>query len=142
MEIVQLYNFLMWAIVVDTSILVAVAVEEATKPALIAATRGAELLAPASVHWEIGNAFSAMLKHNRVTVAQAEAALAVYQLIPVRFVDVDLVEAIRIADAAGIYAYDAYILACARGTGYPVMSLDRGLLTVAESLAIDVVEVS
>jgi predicted nucleic acid-binding protein len=138
---VQLYNVAMLAIVVDTSILVAVAVEEATKPALVAATRGAELLAPASVHWEMGNAFSAMLKHKRVTVAQAEAALAVYRLIPVRFVDVDLVEAIRIADAAGIYAYDAYILACSRGTGYPVMSLDRGLLAVAESLAIDIVEV-
>jgi len=131
----------MSAIVVDTSILVAVAVEESTKPALIAATRGAELLAPASVHWEMGNAFSAMLKRRRVTVAQAEAAIAVYQLIPVRFLDVSLVEAIRISDAARIYAYDAYILACARGTGCPLMSLDRGLLAAAKSLAIDVVEV-
>jgi hypothetical protein len=51
--------------------------------------------------------------------------------------DVDLVEAIRIAAAAPIYAYDAYVLACARATGYPVMSLDRGLLSVAESVAID-----
>jgi len=46
-----------------------------------------------------------------------------------------------IVDAARIYAYDAYILACSRGTGCPVMSLDRGLLAAAKSLAIDVVEV-
>jgi len=130
------------AIVVDTSILVAVASDEPTKPALIQATRGAELLAPASVHWEIGNAFSAMLKRDRVTLAQAEAALAAYQAIPVRFVDIDLVEAIRIAGAVRIYAYDAYVLACSRSTGCPVMSLDRGLLTAAEALAIDIVEVS
>jgi predicted nucleic acid-binding protein len=94
------------------------------------------------VHWEMGNAFSAMLKRNRVTVVQAEAALAAYQAIPVRFLDVDLIEAIRIASVAQIYAYDAYVLACARGTGYPVMSLDRGLLAAAETLALDTVEVS
>jgi len=131
----------MSAMIVDTSILVAVDVEEAAKPALIEATRGVELLAPASVHWEMGNAFSAMLKRNRITVAQAVAALAVYRLIPVRFLDVDLVESVRIADTAGLYAYDAYVLACARGTGCPVISLDRALLAAAKSLAIDILEV-
>ena len=83
-----------------------------------------------------------MLKRNRVTVAQAEAALGGYRLIPVRFLDVDLVGAIRIASAVQIYAHDAYVLACSRGTGYPVMSSDRGLLAAAQSLAIDTVEVS
>ncbi|RMF82102.1 MAG: toxin-antitoxin system, toxin component, PIN family protein [Nitrospirae bacterium] len=38
-------------------------------------------------------------------------------------------------------AYDADVLTCARKTGCPVMSLDRGLLAAAKSLAIDVVEV-
>jgi predicted nucleic acid-binding protein len=49
-------------IVVDTSVIVAVLVGEAHRAALIKATRASELLAPPSVHWEVGNAFSAMFK--------------------------------------------------------------------------------
>jgi predicted nucleic acid-binding protein len=47
--------------VVDTSVIIAVIVNEPSKPALIRATQGVDLLAPSSVHWEIANAFSAML---------------------------------------------------------------------------------
>ncbi len=44
-------------IVVDTSAIMAVIINEAQREILIDLTRGANLLAPASVHWEIGNAF-------------------------------------------------------------------------------------
>lgn len=69
------------------------------------------------------------------------AALSVYSRIPVRFVDVDLDEAMRAADQLNIYAYDAYVLVCARSKRCPMLSLDRGLLTAAKRLDIDVIEV-
>ena len=80
-------------IIVDTSALIAVVANEPSKPALVDATRGASLLAPSSVHWEIGNAFSAMLKRKRVRLTQVRKALSAYAEIPIRFVDVDLAEA-------------------------------------------------
>jgi uncharacterized protein with PIN domain len=49
-------------ITVETSALIAVVANEPSKPALVEATRGASLLAPALVHWEIGSALSAMLR--------------------------------------------------------------------------------
>ncbi len=49
-------------IVLDTSVIIAVIANEPEKRVLIRLTKGAELIAPQSVHWEIGNAFSAMLK--------------------------------------------------------------------------------
>jgi len=49
-------------IVVDTSVLIAVIANEPEKDRLIRQTTGADLLAPPSCHWEIGNAFSAMLR--------------------------------------------------------------------------------
>ena len=52
---------------VDTSVIIAVIGNEPEKPALIAATQGYDLVAPRSLPWELGNAFSAMLKRNRIT---------------------------------------------------------------------------
>jgi predicted nucleic acid-binding protein len=55
-------------IVVDTSVIIAVISNESQKDRLIELTKGADLVAPPSVHWEIGNAFSAMLKRGRLTL--------------------------------------------------------------------------
>ncbi len=49
-------------LVVDTSVILAVVLNEPSKAALIQLTIGAELLVPASSHGEIDNALSAMFK--------------------------------------------------------------------------------
>ncbi len=110
----------------DTSAVLAVAADEPTKPALVAATRGADLLAPASLSAEVGNALSAMLKRDRITLAEAERVLEAYRSIPLRLLDVDLGRALALSDRLGIYAYDAYVLDCALSHGIPLLSLDRG----------------
>ncbi len=129
-------------IVVDTSILVAVIANEPTKRDLIQATRGAALLAPASVHWEVGNAFAAMLKRKRVKLIQVRRALEAYADIPIRFVDVSLPASMELADELGIYAYDAYVLACAQEQRAPLLTLDRGLLRAGTKLDIEIMEFS
>lgn len=127
-------------IVVDTSVLIAVIANEPTKPALVQATRGAVLLAPASVHWEVGNAFSAMLKRGRVRVTQVKKALEAYAEIPIRFYDVELLDALELAATLKIYAYDAYVLACAQVHRCPVLTLDEGLVEAAERAGVQVME--
>ena len=52
-RLVQLYCLRM-SCVIDTSAIIAVLLSEPERAALIRATKGAELVAPASVHWEIG----------------------------------------------------------------------------------------
>ena len=52
----------MTKVVVDASVLIAVASNEPIKADLVQLTQNVDLIAPSSVHWEIGNAFSAMLK--------------------------------------------------------------------------------
>jgi len=61
------------------------------------------LFAPLSVHWEIGNAFSAMLKRNRITMIQAQACIALYQQIPIQFVDVNLAKTIELVKQLKIW---------------------------------------
>lgn len=128
-------------IVVDASVIIAVIANEPVKEVVIELTAGAGLIAPHSVHWEIGNAFSAMLKRERIEVEQAIQAVKVYQQIPIRFVDVELEEALKIADALGMYAYDAYLIRCALKYRSPLMSLDRNLVSAAREMRARVIEV-
>ncbi len=119
-------------IVVDTSVIVAVISNEPQRGVLIDLTKGADLLAPASVHWEVGNAFSAMLKRHRIEPGPALQAIAAYGQIPIRFVDVELEDALVIAAQFAIYAYDAYLIRCALKFNTPLLSLDKGLLQTAQ----------
>jgi predicted nucleic acid-binding protein len=125
---------------IDTSIIIAVIANEPQKQAIIHATRGAELLAPKSLHWEIGNAFSAMLRRGRVEVDAVRAALELYRSIPIRRIEVDLAEAMDLCATTGLYAYDAYILLCARLHRAPLLTLDRALERAAYSLSIPILE--
>ena len=128
-------------IIVDTSAIIAVLVKESSKPAIIQATQQTDLLAPSSIHWEIANAFSAMFKRNRLTLDEALTAIAIYQQIPMRFVEVELEESLKIADELGIYAYDAYLLRSAVKYNLPLLTLDQGLKEQAERLGVKVMEV-
>ena len=128
-------------LVVDTSVIIAVIANEPEKPILIARTQGFDLFAPSSLHWEIGNAFSAMLKRQRITLDQAKAAVAIYQHIPLNLVHIDLEQALELANRHKIYAYDAYVIACAVNQSCGLLTLDKGLSYAAKAAGIDAVEV-
>jgi predicted nucleic acid-binding protein len=98
--------------------------------------------APLSVHWEIGNAFSSLLKRKRVTLEEALQAIEIYLQIPVRFVEVELTESLELADELGLYAYDAYLLRCAAKHRLPLLTLDGRLAQAAKKKKIKVLEVA
>jgi predicted nucleic acid-binding protein len=129
-------------LVIDTSALIAVLTSEPERRALIEHTRGANLIAPSSVHWEIGNALAAMLKRNRIQRGQIGHVLKAYERIPIRYVDVDLAAALDLAAEHGLYAYDAYVIACALSHRCGLMSLDHSLVRAAHAAGVSVVEVS
>ncbi len=129
-------------IVVDTSVLIAVLIGEPEKQKLINLTRGTVLLAPASVQWEIGNALAAMLKRKRITGDQIPAVLEAYNQIPIRFIDISLAASLQIAAEYDLYAYDAYIITCARENRCSLISLDKVLCQAALNARVNVLEVS
>jgi len=129
-------------IVIDTSVIIAVIAEEPEKERLIELTKGATVVVPPSVKWEVGNAFSAMLKRSRLTLEQAVEAIDVYDSISMETVEINLKDAIRLAGKYNIYAYDAYILQCAIEYELPLISLDKDLVEIAKREAIQVIEVN
>ena len=128
-------------IVIDTSVIISVITNEKHKDELIKVTKGHDLIAPSSLRWEVGNAFSAMFKRKRLTLSKALAALGFYGEIPLRTVDVSLEESISISHKLGIYAYDAYFIACAKKMASPFLSLDGALLEAAEKSGIKTIKV-
>jgi len=127
-------------VVVDTSALLAVLLEEPERAALIAATTGAVLLAPASLPWEVGNALVAAIRRRRLTAAAAQAAWAAYGSVPVRLVEVDIAQAIVLAAELGVYAYDAYMLELVRRRGIPLLTLDAKLSAAARRAGLALME--
>lgn len=129
-------------ITVDTSALIAVITAEKCKPAILASTRGKTLVAPPSIHWEIGKAFSAMVKRKRISLAQTHQCLDALAEIPIKYFDVSLKRSLELVDRFQIYAYDAYLLVCAVETRSPLLTIDDALASHAKRLGIVVVEVS
>lgn len=125
----------------DTSAILAVLLNEPTRPRILEVTRDVELQSAPSLPWEVGNALSAMFKRDRIDLGQARVALESFRRVPVRLAAVDLDAALGLAEDFGIYAYDAYMLECALRYRTPLLTLDRSQCEVARTLDIDVVEV-
>jgi predicted nucleic acid-binding protein len=128
-------------VIADTSVILAVILNEPTKPILVELTKEAELVAPTSIHFEIGNALSAMFRRRRVTLEQAIEAVRIYQSIPLRFVGVDLIDSLQIAHQLNIYAYDAYLIRCAEKYRAPLLTLDGALRRRAVEYGVQIMEV-
>src|ERR1700761_3434772 len=82
---------------VDTSAVLSVLLNEPTKSSVIQATLGAELITPASLDWEIVNAFSSLFKRRSLLLEQAEKALQDLPSIKIERKPVSLIHAVKLA---------------------------------------------
>lgn len=128
-------------IVADTNVFLAVALGEPERDALIASTHGAELVAPDVLPYEIGNALSSLVRRGLVSASQAEAAWDATQQIPVECRAIDIRRALKLAAHHRIFAYDAYFIECALHCRSPLLTLDKKMRAIAETLKIDVMKV-
>lgn len=123
-------------LVIDTSVLIAVISNEPSRKQALALSEGKRLIAPASVHWEIGNALAAMMRRKQIKEQQAVDCLEAYLQIPLQLLDVNLKKTLNHVGKLNIYAYDAYLITCAIENGAPLLTLDQGLRNAAISLGI------
>ena len=128
-------------IVINTSALIAVIVDEPEREKIINLTSGNTLIGPGSIPWEIGYAFSSMLQQNRINLDEANKGLIIFSSIPLRFVETDFFKAISLAKQVNLYAYDTYFLDCALKHSAFLLTLDRRLKQAAQSLGIKTMEV-
>lgn len=128
-------------IVIDASAILCVLLNQEQRNRIVSLTVGATLIAPGSLHWEIGNALSALIKRKKVTEKEAVTAIEEYLKIPVQFEDMDLKSVMQVVQRHRIYAYDGYMISCAKNFKIPLLTLDHGMALVAEKEKIKVLEV-
>lgn len=128
-------------LVVDASAVMAVLLAEPEREALIAATRGHELVAPPSLPWEIGNGLVAVVRRKRLSQRAALAAWSAWGAVRLRLIEVDGARALSLAFAHDLYAYDAYLLALSQQRGTPLLTLDRTLQRAARDAGVTLLEI-
>lgn len=82
-----------------------------------------------------------MLKRKRISLSQAQSALAAYHQIPIRFIDIDISKALAHSEKLSIYEYNAYIIEAAVQQQCPLLTLDHGLRYAAKEAGVGVMEV-
>jgi predicted nucleic acid-binding protein len=127
-------------IVIDTSAILAALLDEPEKQAVVEATMGSVVCAPASLRWEVGNAATAGVKRRRLRTERARQLVADFEQVTVRELAIDILRAVDLGLELGIYAYDAYILEAARSSGFPLLALDGPIRRNAEKIGLPLVE--
>ena len=131
----------MASLVIDTSAVVAVLLNEPIRAALIGATEGWALVGAPTLPWEVGNALVTAVRRKRLAAALARQAWSNYQSVPVRLSQIDPGRAIDLALGVGLYAYDGYVLETARAERVPLLTLDLALARAARRLGLKLTEV-
>jgi len=126
--------------VADTNAFLAAALDEPEKDWLIEMTDGHDLVAPAVLPYEIGNALSSLVRRKVVTESQLTAVWDAAVAIPVELATVDVRASLLLAGHFRIYAYDAYFLQCSLESKCPLLTLDGDMRRVAKQLDITLVE--
>ena len=135
-----MYNIKM-KLVIDTSVIIAVLLNEPERDALLAVTKGYELIAPLSLPVEIGNAISLAFKRKRLDLDQGQAILAGFRRMRIQSFAIDYVASVNICYEAGIYAYDAYMIELAERERANLLTLDLKLQKVAQLRGVKLLEV-
>jgi predicted nucleic acid-binding protein len=128
-------------LVIDTSALLAVLLNETARPSILRATKGCSLVAAPSLPWETGNALMAGVRRHRLSPAAVRQAWTSFCSVPLRLAAIDAALALEIAVELGLYAYDAYVLETARIERLPLLTLDGGMALAARKLGLRLVEV-
>ncbi|HTR26617.1 MAG TPA: type II toxin-antitoxin system VapC family toxin [Terriglobales bacterium] len=128
-------------IVVDASVILAVLGNRPEKAALVRLTKGATLLAPPSVQWEVGEALLEMVRRKAISLDVAIELVETYAAIPIRMSDVRLMQVVEWAAGVNVSAEDASVLACAVNHGASLLTLDDKLKERARDVNVEVLEV-
>ena len=129
------------SLVIDTSAVVAVLLNEPIRAALISATEGCALVGAPTLPWEVGNALVTAVRRKRLAAAQVSQAWSSYQSVPVRLSQIDPGRAIDLALVVSLDAYDGYVLETARAERVPLLTLDLALARAARRLGLKLKEI-
>ena len=127
-------------VLIDASAIMPILINEPEKSNIVNASRNCELLAPSILPYEIGNALTRLKKRQILNEKQIIAVFKDFKKIPLRLLEVNIEDALKIACKYAIYAYDAYYLEIACRLNLPILTLDEPMKKIAFDLGLKVLE--
>jgi predicted nucleic acid-binding protein len=127
-------------IIMDASAIITMVIDEPEKDLIVNLTKDMDLLSPEMVPFEIGNALTRLKRRHILNNEEVIEAYNVYKNIPLRFIEVNVENALKIACQYNIYAYDAYYLEAAFRLKLPLLTLDRPMKDIARRMKLDILE--
>ena len=127
-------------VVIDASALLAVLLDEPEREMIVESTKGASLVAPASLVYEVSNALSSLMRRQSLSIAESITVYHAFVRISIRLIEPDMQAAILVSGEESIYAYDAYFIVCAERMGIPLLTLDRKLANIARKRGVRLLE--
>jgi predicted nucleic acid-binding protein len=124
----------------DASAIITMVIDEPEKNSIINLTKDVELFSPEMVPFEIGNALTRLKRRQILNDEEIIEAYNVYKKIPLRLVEVNIENALKIACQYNIYAYDAYYLEVAFRLRLPLLTLDKPMKNIARKMNLDILE--
>jgi len=126
-------------IILDACAIMAVIVKEPEREQIIQLTKGAIMLSPSMVSYEIANALTKMMKRKIIERERMISAFIYFKQIPMKTVDVDMGSALEIAWEYKIYAYDACYLEVAKRLTVPLLTFDSTMIKIGRELGLNIV---
>ena len=127
-------------ILIDASALMPILINEPEKQYIVNITKNCKLLAPSVLPYEIGNALTRLKRRKILNEKQVIVLYKDFKKIPLRLLEININNALRIACKYNIFAYDAYYLETAYRLNLPLLTLDSTMKNIALDLKIKILE--
>ena len=124
-------------ILVDACAIMAVIAEEPEGAAVLRLTRGATIISPSILPFEIANALTKMMK--KKVIDNKDNMIKIYQQfkrVRVKTVEVIIEKSLEIAWKYKIYAYDAFYLEAAKRLNLPLLTFDSNMNRIGALMGI------
>jgi predicted nucleic acid-binding protein len=125
-------------IILDACAIMAVIIKEPERELVIQLTKGAVIVSPNMISYEIANALTKMIKKKVIEKERMINAYQYFKKIPVKTIEVNIEKALEIAWEYKIYAYDACYLESASRLRLPLLTFDGNMTKIGKGLGITI----
>jgi predicted nucleic acid-binding protein len=124
--------------ILDAGAIMAVIIKEPERESVIQLTKGAIIVSPNMVSYEIANGLTKMIKKKVIEKERMINAYKYFKKIPIKTIEIDIEKALEIAWEYKIYAYDACYLESAIRLRLPLLTFDGNMARIGKELGITV----
>jgi len=126
-------------IVLDTCAIIAVIADEPEGNEVVEYTKDCIIISPNVLPFEIANSISWMIRKGILDKIKMIELIRSFQQIPIKLVENNLENVLKIAFEYKIYAYDAFFLETARKLNLPLLTFDVGMKNIAKEIGISLI---